>query len=274
MQLTQEQLDQYTQQGYLLLPEGLEEGAVEAMRQELPDLFHRDAPDVIKEKDQDTVRSIHGTHNHNEVFQRLVRHPALLEPARQVLGTDVYVYQFKINAKKAFKGDVWEWHQDYIFWLKEDGLPRPDLVNIGVFLDEVTEFNGPLLFIPGSHQHGVFDIPAEEGSREGYEENDWIADFTADLKYSIDQKTLQNLVQAGGGIQAPKGPSGSLLLFHPNTVHGSVPNISPYDRTLVLVTYCSVDNVPTGAEYARPEFLVSRDHTAVSPLPSGMSLAG
>ena len=28
-------------------------------------------------------------------------------------------------------------------------------VNIGVFLDDVTAANGPLLFIPGSHKHGV-----------------------------------------------------------------------------------------------------------------------
>jgi ectoine hydroxylase len=35
----------------------------------------------------------------------------------------VYIYQFKINVKAAFGGDVWQWHQDYIFWRNEDGMP-------------------------------------------------------------------------------------------------------------------------------------------------------
>ena len=32
------------------------------------------------------------------------------------------MHQYKINAKAAFNGDVWQWHQDYGTWAR-DGLP-------------------------------------------------------------------------------------------------------------------------------------------------------
>ncbi|MEI9803134.1 MAG: phytanoyl-CoA dioxygenase family protein [Pseudolabrys sp.] len=43
----------------------------------------------------------------------MARHPRLVEPLRQLFGENVYVHQFKLNAKAAFEGDVWQWHQDY-----------------------------------------------------------------------------------------------------------------------------------------------------------------
>jgi len=197
------------------------------------------------------------------VFRRLASHPRLVKPAMQILGTQVYIYQFKINAKVAFFGDVWEWHQDYIFWQREDGVPQPRLVTISVFLDEVHEFNGPLLFIPGSHREGVLAPPRVGGVPEGYENSpDWIANLTADLKYSIGKETLSRLID-NAGIVAPKGPAGSVLFFHPNLVHGSAPNMSPSDRKIALVTYNSVGNIPH--ELRRPDFLVSRDFTPVVP---------
>jgi ectoine hydroxylase len=77
---------------------------------------------------------------------------------------------------------------------------------------------------------------------------------------------------AGGGIVAPKGPAGSVLLFHPNLVHGSVPNLSPFDRRLVLVTYNSVNNQQTVKENPRPDFLVCRSRGPLSPLPDDVLL--
>ena len=266
MQLTPEQLDSYRRDGYLLLPELFSQDEVEVMRSQLPALFAEDSERRVVEKGSGVVRSVYGSHKTSDVFQRLTRHPRLVEPAMQILGHQVYVYQFKINAKIAFLGDVWEWHQDYIFWQREDGVPRADLVTISVFLDEVTEFNGPLLMVPGSHEEGVIDPGRTGGVPQGYEGSpDWIANLTADLKYSVDKASLTRLVDRTG-IVAPKGPAGSVLFFHPNTVHGSVPNLSPYDRKIVLVTYNRVDNLPTFQEKQRPEFLVSRDFTPIQPL--------
>ena len=75
----------------------------------------------------------------------------------QLFGEDVYMHQFKINGKMAFDGDVWQWHQDYGTWKNDDQMPEPRAMNVAIFLDEVNEFNGPLMFIPGSHKLGVLD---------------------------------------------------------------------------------------------------------------------
>ena len=133
--------------------------------------------------------------------------------------------------------------------------------------------HGPLLVIPGSQRHGVIQLDGDEVPPEGYEDQpDWVSNLTADLKYSIGQNMLGRLVEESGGIQAPKGRAGSVLLFHPNAVHGSAPNMSPWDRALLLVTYNATNNLPIEIENPRPEFLASRDFTPLSPLGEGEGL--
>ena len=39
-----------------------------------------------------------------------------------------------------------------------------------------------------------------------------------------------------GGVAAPTGPAGSMLLFHSNLVHACPPNISPFGRTIVYLS--------------------------------------
>ncbi len=67
-----------------------------------------------------------------------------------------------------------------------------------------------------------------------------------------------------GGIQAPKGPAGSLMLFECNTLHASNSNISPWPRSNLFFVYNSVDNLlkePYAAKSERPEFLGARKNT-------------
>jgi hypothetical protein len=52
-----------------------------------------------------------------------------------LFGEDVYVHQFKLNAKAAFEGDLWQWHQDYGSWARDDGMPEARAMNIAVFLE-------------------------------------------------------------------------------------------------------------------------------------------
>ena len=93
------------------------------------------------------MRSVYGSHETNALFRRLCHDSRLVEPAMQLLDGPVYLHQLKVNAKLGMVGDVWEWHQDFIFWLREDGMPRPLALTAAVFMDDVNEFNGPLLFI-------------------------------------------------------------------------------------------------------------------------------
>jgi ectoine hydroxylase len=274
MHLSKEQLESYDEKGYVLLLNCFSESEVEAMRAELPALFAEDSPRRVIEKDNNIVRSVYGSHLTNEVFHRLTLQPRIVEPAMQILGSKVYVYQFKINAKAALGGDVWAWHQDYVFWRNEDGMPDARALNVTIFLDEVNEFNGPLLVLPGSQKEGVIDVPSRQQQigfddvRTGVYESSpaWISNLTADLKYSIGRDDITRLVNHYG-IESPKGSAGSVLMFHPNLVHGSSNNISPFDRVVTIITFNSVENSPTGSGgNPRPEFLVSRDPSPLVPL--------
>lgn len=265
MLFTDLQLRQYQDQGMIFVRDCFSEAEIGVLCDELPELVETDAPSRVLENDGGTVRSLHGCHMTNEIFGNLVRLPRLLGPASQIVRSDVYVHQFKINTKAAFKGDVWPWHQDFVFWHHEDGMPRPRVVNVVVFLDEVNEFNGPLYLIPGSHKEGLIDVGGRTEADPAAGNPSWLASFSADLKYTLDRETVARLVKESG-IVAPKGPTGSVLFFDSNIAHGSVPNISPFDRRLVFVTYNSVENIPVPVRSPRPEFLVSRDYMPLRPV--------
>jgi ectoine hydroxylase len=259
------QIDAYRRDGYLLLRDCFSTAEVDLLKAQLAAEFAAPSERRVLEKGGRVVRSVYGSHATNEVFRRLVRDPRLVEPIRQLLGSEVYVYQFKVNAKVAFAGDLWEWHQDYIFWLREDGVPEPRLVNVVIFLDEASEFNGPMFLIRSSHREGVVEPRPSSGVPAGYDGGPaWISNLTADLKYSIAKDRVAALASRYGMVSA-KGPSGAVLFFHPNLLHGSAPNMSPFDRSLVIVTYNSVENLPRPAAKRRPWFLASEDCAPIAP---------
>jgi hypothetical protein len=264
MTITPKELKQYRQNGYLLKPACFSNREIGIIKAQLEEVFLEDSPRRVMENNG-LIRSIYGAHADNEIFSRLVRHPKLLETAMQILESEVYVHQFKINAKLAMGGDIWKWHQDFIFWNKEDGLPEAKVINMTIFLDEVTEFNGPLMLVPGSHNTGTINIEVDgkAGTLDGSPE--WMSNVSADLKYSLSRAVLTRFVSENG-IDAPKGVAGSLLLFDANIIHGSAPNMSPFDRTVIIVSYNSTGNLPHTVDVPRPAFLASRDYRALKPL--------
>ncbi|TAE58566.1 MAG: phytanoyl-CoA dioxygenase [Nostocales cyanobacterium] len=262
MKLSKEQIKHYQETGLLFIPGLFSTEEIAKIQDAVVTLSTRDTPGRILEKDNKTVRALHGCHQNAEIFNSLIRHPSLLTPASEMLNSDVYIYQFKVNLKGAFNGDVWPWHQDYVFWDQEDGMPFPKAINVAIFLDEFNEFNGPIYFIPGSHQESLIHLGQKQSSETP---NNWESNVSAALKYSLDQETITKLADQNG-IIAPKGAAGSVLFFHCNLVHGSAPNISPYPRRLLIITYNSINNIPNCQGNPRPEFLVSRDHTPLKPL--------
>ena len=271
MRLTNGQVKSYADNGFLFLPNYFSDTEIALIKNEVPALFEEDTPRRVVEKNG-VVRSVYGSHITNEPLRQLSRHPGLVEPAMQIIDDQIYVYQFKINAKVAFSGDVWEWHQDYVFWMKEDGMPSARVINVVVFLDEVNEFNAPLFLIPGSHKEGVIDVTAHDALNGNHDSAPWLSNLTADLKYSLNKNIVARLVTKYG-MTAPKGRPGSVLFFDSNIVHGSTNNISPFDRTLILITFNSVGNAPPVTEKSRPDFLMSRDTKPLVALTADVALA-
>ena len=154
MELTAQQLRQFAEEGWLFLPGCFSEEEVAILRDEAEQIYATDRQEVWREK-TGAPRTAFAAHTYNEAFRLLGNHPRLIEPVEQVFGEKLYMHQYKINAKAAFDGDVWQWHQDYGTWARDDGMPEPRAMNIAVFMDEVMPINGPLMLIPKSHKHGV-----------------------------------------------------------------------------------------------------------------------
>lgn len=251
MKLTPAQIAEFEEQGFLFLPSLFTPEEMSLLNAEVPSLLMADRPEVVREKGTEVPRTAFHVQTWNEVFARLARHPRLVEPGMQLLGADkLYMHQFKINAKAAFDGDVWQWHQDYGTWMRDDGMPEPRAMNISVFLDEVMPINGPLMLIPKSHRHGTLAAGHDLAT-------------TSYPLWTLDKEAVTRLVNEGG-IVAPTGKPGAVLMFHGNLVHGSAGNITPYPRKIVYLTLNSVSNyirTPT-----RPEWIAHRDFSPIEPV--------
>ena len=251
MRLDQDQLRQFDQQGFVFLPKVFSAAEVRALRREVPAILAQDRQEVVREKDGKTPRTAFAAHTYNDLFGRLARHPRLIEPVEQLLDGPVYIHQFKINAKAAFDGDVWQWHQDYGTWQRDDAHARG-----------ARDEHRP---VPG-RRHRVqraADVHPEEPQARRPRSR---ARRDHDLLSAMDAGSRQGapLVEEGG-LVAPKGPAGSVLMFHGNLVHASPSNLSPWDRTIVYISACHVDNHIRA--FKRPAWIAHRDFTPIECLP-------
>jgi ectoine hydroxylase len=248
MRLTEAQMKQFQEEGWLFLPELFSAEEVEVLREESAAVLSSNRPEIWREK-SGAPRTAFAAHTYNDAFALLGRHPRLIEPVEQVFGEKLYMHQYKINAKAKFDGDVWQWHQDYGTWLRDDGMPEPRAMNIAVFLDEVYPYNGALMLVPRSQQHGNLDAGHDLGT-------------TSYPLWTLDNATVEKLV-AEGGIVAPTGKPGGVMMFHGNLVHGSAGNITPFSRRIVYLTLNAVSNhirKPT-----RAEWIAHQDFTPIVP---------
>ena len=152
MKLTAEQHNSFDDDGYLFFPSLFSLEEIQNLLAAVPELYQRREEYNVHEKGSNAVRTNFASHLYSKPFAKLARHPRMIKPVEDLLGESLYIHQFKINGKMAFEGDVWQWHQDYGTWVNDDLMPTERAMNIAIFLDEVTEFNGPLMFIPGSHK--------------------------------------------------------------------------------------------------------------------------
>jgi ectoine hydroxylase len=262
--LTAKDITTYRRDGLLVLPDLFSLAEVAALRA----AFERDAlvpgDQRIAEPHGTKVRAVYASHVRQPEYAALSRSPRVLLAAQQLLAPEIYLYQLKINAKPAFGGDGWAWHQDYIAWKIADNIPGPHLLNVAVFLDDVNEFNGPIVFVPGSHTEGLRRSDRNEHGRSGQH-------FDPD-DIALSPAEMSSLVERHGMI-GPTGNAGTAVFFHPEIAHGSATNISPSPRRMAILTYNQVDNVPRPVGEPRPEYLVCRDTRPLEVLDSDDLLA-
>ncbi|MDD5336275.1 MAG: phytanoyl-CoA dioxygenase family protein [Rhodoferax sp.] len=254
MKLTPQQMTLFQTQGFLILPSLFSNEEVDLLTAEIDRLLAETRPENALEAGGKEVRNLHSIHKRSRVFDLLSRHPRLLEPARQILGEDtpLYLQQCKINLKAPFVGAGYEWHTDFATHHNRDGVPLPLALNLHVFLDDVTEFNGPLYFAPGSQRMDVSSM--EVSSVKNVDSKAWEL-------WTVPNDVVRETVNKTGLVSI-KGPRGTGLIFGDLLLHVSGANISPWSRRIASSIVNPVSNRMTRMTDNQPlVFQHERDFT-------------
>ncbi|MFF8815634.1 ectoine hydroxylase [Streptomyces pactum] len=260
--LTADELGGYDRDGFLAIDQLITPEEVALYRAELDRLItdpavRADERSVIEPKSQD-VRSVFEVHRISEVFAGLVRDPRVVGRARQILGSDVYVHQSRVNVKPGFGASGFYWHSDFETWHAEDGLPRMRTVSVSIALTENYATNGGLMIMPGSHR--TFLGCAGETPADNYKQSLRMQQAGTPSPHALTELADRH------GIRLFTGKAGSATWFDCNCMHGSGDNITPYPRSNVFIVFNSVENTavePFAAPARRPEFIGARDFTPV-----------
>jgi len=228
--LTPDQIEFYTENGYLVLESRIPDAIIASIRSEIARYVERSrdltaSTDQIDLEDSHTpesprVRRIKLPHTHSDVMRDLMYSDHVLAPARDLIGPALRLHTTKLNMKSAGFGAAVEWHQDFAFYPHTND----DVLAIAVILDDMEMVNGPLMVFPGSHKHPIQDHHVD-GVFAG------AMDLTAcgyDMKDAV----------------ALTGPAGSISIHHGRIVHGSAVNRSDRDRRLLFYEMMAGDAFP------------------------------
>ena len=137
-----------------------------------------------------------------------------------LIGPNVKFHHSKINSKLPGGATAVKWHQDFPFTPHSND----DVITALLMVDEVTDENGPLEVVAGSHKgaiHGLWHDGVFTGA---------VADEVAEDSQSRAVKCT--------------GPAGAVCLMHTRLLHGSAPNLSKMPRTLLICVYSAEDAIP------------------------------
>ncbi|MBM4437464.1 MAG: phytanoyl-CoA dioxygenase family protein [Actinobacteria bacterium] len=252
--LSRAQVEFYQTNGFLRVEQVFTDAEVRDLSAELERLMHEWAVEgpgwkgpwrlaylTAAEDAQAKLTAMHDLQFYSEAYVRAVTNPTLAGIVADLLGPNVELHHSTLHAKAPEMGTPFPMHQDHPFYPHEG----PDFVDAIVHIDDATEANGCLKFLPGSHKLG----PLEH-----------IRDGSPHLP--TDQYRLADAV-------AVPAKAGDVVLFSYYTIHGSAPNRTDQWRRLVRFGYRNPDNVQVaGQSLGRPGLMVrghKRKRAAATP---------
>lgn len=225
--ITDAQVKAYNETGYVVIEDLYSPDEVAQMRRVLDQLVddargltdHNDIYDLEPSHTAETprVRRIKLPFNVHPVYRQMAEHPKILAVLSKLLGPDLRLHGGKINLKSADYGSPVEWHQDWAFYPHTND----DVLAIGVMLDDMTDENGPMMIVPGSHKGPTYDHHVD-GRFAGA-----MDPAASDVDFSSAGKCL--------------GRAGSCSFHHVRAIHGSAQNTSGTDRRLLLYQVAAAD---------------------------------
>jgi hypothetical protein len=210
--LSHEQIQFFSQFGYLKGVRLLTEIQVEALRAELDQLMDPAHPgnhlfyEYHSNESEDPNRVLFhalGAWRIMPGFHDLLWNPTFTIAASQLLRGSVRLWHDQLFCKPAHHGGVVAWHQDYSYWTRTTPLAH---LTCWIGLDDSTRDNGCVHYVPGSHRWP--DLP--------------ITGLTGDMEVirtvlTDEQKEMFKPV----AIELKKGEAS---FHHPRMIHGSYEN--------------------------------------------------
>ena len=165
------------------------------------------------------LRRVQSPEEVSDVFASVMREAATVDFCAELLGPSIRFHHGKVNSKLPGTATEIKFHQDFPF----QPMTNDDIVTCLLFIDDVTQENGPLEVVPGTHKGPLYSH-WHNGVFTGA-----VADDVVD--------------QYRGKIVPCTGPAGSVCLMHARLLHGSAPNLSSGPRTLYITTYYAEDAI-------------------------------
>lgn len=226
--LTPQQIQQYHQDGYLIV-----RGFLSA--EEVEKLYHTAIEDSAISKHAINVNDSTGKRSKlslwykpgNDVYGLLTRSRQLVDSVDQLLeNPDAPVCHFhsKLMQKEPRVGGAWEWHQDYGYWYKNEFLLPDQMMSVMVAITDATVENGCLQVIKGSHKMGRVEhgfAGEQVGASQRY----------VDLALKTMEHVFVEL------------KAGDVLFFHSNILHRSEANLSDKPRWSMISCYNRQSNI-------------------------------
>lgn len=258
--MDQATLDGFDANGYLSIDRLVSDNEVAEFHRELERLSNdqsvRDDERCIIEASSNEVRSVFDIHKISPVFKKIANDPRVVDRARQLLGSDVYIHQSRVNFKPGFEGKEFMWHSDFETWHAEDGMPTPRAVSISISMTDNYSYNGPLMIMPGSHREYI----SCDGATP---EDNYLKSLVMQGAGTPSKEILTDFYNRYG-IDVLQGQAGGAIMFDSNCMHASNGNVTPYPRSNVFIVFNSVENTieaPFAASKSRPEFAGATDFT-------------
>ena len=249
--LSQEQVDFYRLEGFLVLEDLLSEadlGSVKASMMTRVDEIAADlfAAALIPHTFEDSPFELRLAHLFAALddktflkygrswrdrlpgYYDLMANPKILDVLESLIGGEIFsnpVYNTRPKVPKVAAGAV-PWHQDKSYWPDANANP---VITVWIPLVDATLKNGCLHIMPRTHKQKVLSWHAESYTGTGFTE--------------IDDETLAELLPEKEPVALPV-KAGTAILFNDRCIHKSTPNNSEGVRWSVDLRYQPTDQDP------------------------------